>query len=714
MTRNLRWQSSTGRDTIARIVKKLVPAWTSGLRPVQEELVSAILDSDDVLCCTATGDGKSCAFYIPILVLNEYNTNRADYPAGLPTRPNPVGIVVTPTKGLAANLVRELGRMKIRGFTYCRESLAEARRSGRNLADEIKNCDTWQVVCVDPEHLKTKDWRVISESSVFRAHLLYAAADEVHLINEWGTNFRVDFRGIGPFFRGRLPVTISIVGLSATLTPGKDTMAVCQSLGFFDGRFRMIHRTNERPDIQFSIQTLSHGLSGYEFPDLLPFLRSGRKTIFHFHSLATLFRCYVYIWRLQPNSANKMRRTRMYHSGCPPEYNEETIRLIDEDPELQIILATIAFANGINASSLLDSITVGSSGSPDTTYQEKGRVCRKEGARGRGVLLIQKSSIAQASKVLNSLSSTSAPQVKKKGVGKLTSSELMTREKAELITENHCYNAFWNRLYQNPPIETSTLDCIAVNRPLPCELCRLRANISLQFPAPDTAPNFPSLTPVTASKPPARTPKKLKLTRKERDSAEKRLKKYRDLIGVTEQRLGRFLEHPRIMFLPPSLVTVLLDKLLMIRSQRDLEPLVEAWYHRETHSAALFEVISQIRGGVEAKREAARTKKNAAARRKRTKRKRIDLSDVSDEGGDEGEEDNEHEAEEDEQGGEEEGSDNELPASIPLPPRHSSRLALQSVTNLEKRPRKAPRKAPTVAETTAEYGRQYKPRERRN
>ncbi|KAJ7762260.1 hypothetical protein B0H16DRAFT_1808887 [Mycena metata] len=374
----------------------------------------------------------------------------------------------------------------------------------------------------------------------------------------------------------------------------------------------------------------------------------------------------------------------MYHSGCPPEYNEETIRLIDEDPELQIILATIAFANGINASSLLDSVTVGSSGSPDTTYQEKGQFyCA-------GFEVPENSPFDL-----------------------LTSTK---EEKAELITEAHCYNAFWNRLYQNPPLETSTLDCITTKRPLPCELCRVRTNKTLLFPAPDSAPNFPPLTPLTVPKPPTRAPKKLKLTRKERESGEKKLKRFRDVLGVTEQRMGRFLEHPRIMFLPSSLVTVLLDKMLIIDSQAELELLVEDWCHRAVHPAELFEVVSEIRRGVEAKREAARLNKNAAARRKRTKRKRIDLSDSSDEGGDEGEENDEHEEMERDEGREEEASDEELPASIPLPPRNgaTSRRALQPVTNLEKRPRKAPRKAPTVAETAAEYGRKYKPRERRS
>jgi superfamily II DNA/RNA helicase len=72
---------------------------------VQLELVSSILDGTDILCCTATGDGKSAAFSIPCLVLSEYNRNSDAYLAGLPTRTRPIGVVITPTKGLANNVV---------------------------------------------------------------------------------------------------------------------------------------------------------------------------------------------------------------------------------------------------------------------------------------------------------------------------------------------------------------------------------------------------------------------------------------------------------------------------------------------------------------------------------------------------------------------------------------------------------------------------------
>jgi superfamily II DNA helicase RecQ len=90
----------------------------------------------------------------------------------------------------------------------------------------------------------------------------------------------------------------------------------------------------------------------------------------------------------------------MYHSLCSAEYNEETIRLIDEDPELQIVLATIAFSNGMNAKALLDSVTFGAKSSVDIFWQEKGRVGRERGTAARGVLLVQQSTITLAKKFL--------------------------------------------------------------------------------------------------------------------------------------------------------------------------------------------------------------------------------------------------------------------------------------------------------------------------
>jgi len=99
------WQDPIGLETICTIMKKIIPTWMDGLHLVQLKLVSAILDGQDILCCTATGDAKSAAFAIPGLVLVKYNAHLDAYPARLPTQKRPIGVAITPTKGLANNIV---------------------------------------------------------------------------------------------------------------------------------------------------------------------------------------------------------------------------------------------------------------------------------------------------------------------------------------------------------------------------------------------------------------------------------------------------------------------------------------------------------------------------------------------------------------------------------------------------------------------------------
>lgn len=99
-----RWRSELGRQTVQRIVVKLIPAWPNGLYDWQLDLVAPVLDGVDIFGVTATGDGKTVVFGIPILVLLEMNRNSNEYP-DLPYRLKPIGIVVTPTKGLSGNIV---------------------------------------------------------------------------------------------------------------------------------------------------------------------------------------------------------------------------------------------------------------------------------------------------------------------------------------------------------------------------------------------------------------------------------------------------------------------------------------------------------------------------------------------------------------------------------------------------------------------------------
>jgi superfamily II DNA/RNA helicase len=86
-------------------VEDKIPEWEGGLHEWQLIVIAWILDGGDVLCITATGDGKSAIFAVPMVVLLEVARNPAAYP-GFSNQKLPVGIVIAPTKGLATNMVR--------------------------------------------------------------------------------------------------------------------------------------------------------------------------------------------------------------------------------------------------------------------------------------------------------------------------------------------------------------------------------------------------------------------------------------------------------------------------------------------------------------------------------------------------------------------------------------------------------------------------------
>ncbi|KAJ6481518.1 hypothetical protein C8R47DRAFT_1197718 [Mycena vitilis] len=399
-------------------------------------------------------------------------------------------MVVTPTKGLANNLVSELQKMGISAFAYSHDNLVEARRNGKDLASVIKECSTYQVIFVDPEHLSGKEWRIIAEWPNFRSSILFFAVDEVDLIKEWGIDFRPCFKLIGLPFRD-----------SCT---GKDTTNICKSLGFFGSSFHLVRRSNERPNTPFIFQILTHGLAGLEFPDLLPFLQSGRKLSIHVPTIDMVFRVYVYIWRLQSSGADKLRRTRMYHIASVRQIFPLVSRPL-----------SIFFAR-------------------------EGSCGAGEGSLARGIVLVQPSSIAAAVKQLQGsappAAEKSTTEKKKNGKKARKAAPPMPHEKALVLTETLCIIAAINRHYANPSLEITTLDCIAARRPLPCSLCSARAKRKITFPIPEYAARLPPLVATATA------------------------------IRVTEQLSGHFRNVPRSLFLGTSLQTALLDKLLSLKS----------------------------------------------------------------------------------------------------------------------------------------------------
>ncbi|KAJ7197627.1 hypothetical protein GGX14DRAFT_574101 [Mycena pura] len=137
-SRGRRWQTPFGRAAIARIVREKIPEWKGGLREWQLIIVAWILDGHDVLCITATGDGKSAIF------AQDTCENR-DFAHKRPHEEH----------------VFELEALGVSAFAYTSEEVAETRDQGRNIAQEIAACH-WSIVVVSQTSLGSevaeKDW----------------------------------------------------------------------------------------------------------------------------------------------------------------------------------------------------------------------------------------------------------------------------------------------------------------------------------------------------------------------------------------------------------------------------------------------------------------------------------------------------------------------------------------------------------------------------
>ncbi|KAF9024018.1 hypothetical protein BDZ89DRAFT_1189309 [Hymenopellis radicata] len=593
-----RWNHPHGREILQKIVKKTVPKWTEGLRDAQLEYVPPILDCEDVLCVEVTGGGKSAAFSVPILVHNEVAANPHLYPR-FSCRNFAVGIIVTPTKGLAGDIVHELEELGIRALAYTAARKTEAHKNREKLAEEIASCKRWQVICVDPEHLRDEEWRkTIPRSSAFRENLIYACAEEGHLLNEWGLSFRKAFGFIGVYFRGLLPSTISVFTLSATLPPGEQTRRVCRNLGFTRGNYTTIRHSNERKNIEISFAPLQDAIGGKSFPQLLDYVLPGHKIIIHCATIDQVLRVFIYLWKMAPPDMDFLRHVRMYHSLCSDTYNRKTLELLDTDLYCRIVIGTVALANGINTRTLTIAILLGFPETINEAVQRMGHIGRVRSMLTHAITLIQPRQITASQK---QLTSPVAPTNVKAGKHK---TKRIEDAKTRVLTERVCIVAAFNREYENSPLAISLLDCRQAGRVLYCSICRERyPDYTVDFPIPvypadsDIPPPFLTPLPKEKAKKSYKIPKELRPNHEKKD--------YEHL--------------PRLAFFPSSLTKLVITNIHSISDTASLLNLIgpSSWRFSFAYGPALFDVISEIQRLLPKMRKKQAKKGGSKGKRKR-------------------------------------------------------------------------------------------------
>ncbi len=336
----------------------------SAFRPLQEEVVDAILDKQDVLMILPTGGGKSLCYQLPTLLMEG------------------ITVVVSPLLALMHDQVVALQENDISAaMLSSMQTLEESQEIEAQLRHgEIK------LLYVAPERLTNAYFLNL----LHQLPINFFVIDEAHCVSEWGHEFRENYRRLS-LLKEQFSTT-PIAAFTATATHAVES-DIASNLGLQSPKrvrgslFRenlMIHARHRIKDgraqlIEFL--KLHKGESGI----IYTLSRKSTEAIAHF---------------LQ----TKGIEAKAYHAGLPTEEKNSTYADFVAD-RVQIVVATIAFGMGIDKSNIRFVVHMTMPKTLENFYQEIGRAGR-DGVESETLLLFSAQDIVQQKSFIEDLPET--------------------------------------------------------------------------------------------------------------------------------------------------------------------------------------------------------------------------------------------------------------------------------------------------------------------
>ena len=332
---------------MVKAVEILQKVWGyNKFRPLQEDIIQAVLEGKDVLALLPTGGGKSICFQVPALAREG------------------ICIVVSPLIALMKDQVEQL---KKRGI------FATAVYSGmskREIDITLDNCVYGQLkfLYVSPERLKTE----LMQERVKRMNVCLLAVDEAHCISQWGYDFRPAYFEIAEF-RKLLP-DVNCIALTATAT--EKVAADIQERLAFSKKRKLFQKSFARENLSYSVRYEEN-----KEAKLLEILHKVPGTAIVY--ARSRKRCQLVAWELRKQGI----AADYYHAGLTAD--ERSYR---QDGwignKIRVIVATNAFGMGIDKPDVRLVVHLDLPDTLEAYYQEAGRAGRDE-KKAYAVLLYQ-------------------------------------------------------------------------------------------------------------------------------------------------------------------------------------------------------------------------------------------------------------------------------------------------------------------------------------
>jgi ATP-dependent DNA helicase RecQ len=322
------------------------------VRPIQQEVITSILEGNNTLALMPTGSGKSLCYWIAGLALGG------------------VTLVISPLTALMDEQAQKLEEHGCEVFVL--HSGISTQAQYRELKDLYNQREEPDFIFLSPERLATDGFLEFVLQSI-RDQIKLVTIDEAHCISQWGVDFRPFYKEIPHALRniaGDAPLP-TVLGLTATLNP-KDRQEICDDFDIEEGRV-IRHNMLLRQEIKVQIVKVpDEDTKVRKFWTLLDEHR-GEKILIYLdrkrgkRSTETLCN----------EAINRGYNAAFFHGDMTSDERADVIERF-KDGELLMVFATSAFGMGIDIPDIRGVVHYLLTDSAEQYYQQIGRVGRDD------------------------------------------------------------------------------------------------------------------------------------------------------------------------------------------------------------------------------------------------------------------------------------------------------------------------------------------------